>query len=106
MDGLLTSFTTWIVGVLHKIFGGLLDLVHDLALWIFSGILDAVAAVVGAIPAPDFIQHGLDLGQLFSGFPPFMFYLFGKMQLGVGISILVSGIMFNLLRKLFTLGQW
>lgn len=106
MDGWLASITEWLVSLVRKAFEGLLDFVHDGCLWVFSGVLNAVVAVAGAIPVPDFLQQGLDLGALFGGLPPFAFYLFSKMQLGAGIAMILSGISFNLLRKLFTLGQW
>lgn len=76
----------------------------DLFLDIVSGLLDAVASVFTAIPAPDFLNVGLS--SVFSSLDPGIVYFLGQSGLFEGLTIFGSGVAFRLMRKLFTLGQW
>lgn len=106
MNGIITTVTGWFLSLFKSVFLGLVDFFHDVSLWIFSGILDAIAGGILLIPVPDFFSSGLNVGSLYSAFPPFALYVISKLHLVEAFSILSAGVAFRLGRKLFTLGQW
>lgn len=106
MDGWLSSITVWFLGLFKKVFTGLVDFIHDGLLWLFWNCLDAIATALVAIPVPAFFSQGIDVGTLFSAFPPLALYIISKLHLGQAFAVLAAGIAFRLGRKLFTLGQW
>ncbi|HQR02507.1 MAG: hypothetical protein JSR19_01410 [Proteobacteria bacterium] len=105
-DNWLTALTTWLLGLVQSVFSSLLTFIHDAALWLFDGVLQAIAGLVAAIPVPSFLSSGLNLDGIFSGFPGYAFYLLNQLSIGTAFGIFTAGVMFRLTRKLFTLGQW
>lgn len=106
MDNWLTDITTWLLSLVSGIFTALLNFVHDMALWAFDAILQAFASVITAIPVPSFLSTGVNLSSYFSGFGPYPLYLLSRLNIAACVSVLMAGIAFRLLRKIFTLGHW
>ena len=106
MKNWLSLLTNWFFGLFQKAFTALTSFIHDFALWVAFQITDAIATAIVAIPMPQFLLNGLDITALYSGMPGMVLYIMGQMHLAAAISIISAGIAFNLLRKLFTLGQW
>lgn len=107
MDNWFADFTAWYVGLIKKILLGFVELCHDVGLWIFDGILSAIAAVVGAIPAPGFLSdiQGV-VGNSLGGLPGYALYVLGHAGIGQGMAIVGAGFAFRMVRKAVTLGQW
>lgn len=105
MDKWLENLTNWIAGLVRAIFEALVTFVHDAALWVFDGILQALAALIVAIPVPSFMTGG-SVASLLGGFPAFALYVLAHLNIGACFAVLSAGITFRLLRKAGTLGQW
>lgn len=105
MSDWLTSITSWLLSLVQAVFTSLVTFIHDAFLWVFDGILSAIAALISSIPAPSFLSE-VSLGGLLSGLPPFALYVIGHMGFQQAFAILASGFAFRMLRKLMTLGQW
>ena len=82
----------------------LLDLLKDIVLFCFDGILSAIVSVVGAIPSPSFLSNGLN--SVVSQFSPQLAYYLNFSGLSQGLLIIAAGYLFHLLRKFATLFQW
>lgn len=102
--GWLEKFVAWIWDVLVAAFGALWDLLYELAVSVVGGVLDAVVALVGAIPVPDFLSGGL--GGIFAGLDGAV--LWGVTALGIpeGLAMLGAAVGVRLVRKFATLFQW
>lgn len=101
---MLKEFTDWLLGLVKKIFGALWDFVVDAAIAIFSGIVDAFASAVAAIPVPDWLANGLQsiYGQLDGA----LLYYLSQAGFPQALAILGAGYGFRMLRKIVTLFQW
>lgn len=102
--GWLEDFVRWVWYALIEVFVALWNLFYELAVEVFGGILDAVAAAVGAIPVPGFLDTGM--GGLFSGLDGAV--LWGVTVLGVpeGLAMLGAAVGVRLVRKFVTVFQW
>lgn len=106
MDQWLKLITDWIVGLVKAILGFIADLVRDVLVWVLDALLGALGDLIASIPAPAFLSNGSGLGGLLGGLPPFALYVIQNARLTEALAIISAGVAFNLLRKLFTLGQW
>lgn len=100
LEELWNTFKEWFV-----------DVITDFGLWLWElignvvkGILDAVLAVIGAIPVPAFLDGGMQ-GML-SGIDPAVLYFLSQSGFAPGLALIGAGVAFRLIRKLCTLGQW
>jgi hypothetical protein len=97
---LYNDFIGWVVAV----FDAIIAFFADLLILILDGFLSAIATIIESIPAPDFIQNGLQF--YLSGIDPSILYFLSISGLDTAFALLGSGLAFRLLRKLVTLGQW
>lgn len=107
----MAEFAAWIAQKLNAIiqavidfFIWLVDLLKDVALWLFDALLSGIVAVIGLIPSPSFLSEGLQ--SIVSGFSPQLGYFLGFSGLADGLLIIGAGYTFFLLRKFATLFQW
>lgn len=105
MDEWLKKITDWFLDLAKGIFQALIDFVHDAVLWVFEGILNAVAYLLSLLPAPEFIQQ-YSFSTLLSGLPSNALYVLGHLRLAEALTVISAAVGFRLLRKLLTLGQW
>lgn len=63
------------------------DAVSTLALECFKALLEGLATVLQAIPAPGFMA---DAASYIGSIPPLMAYLASSLQLGAGLTIIVT----------------
>lgn len=105
MDKWLEKIGDFFSDLFKEAFEGLIDLLKDFMFWIVEGVLNAIASVLELLPVPDFIQN-TDLGQILSPLPSFALFVIGNIHLDQCLALIGGGVAFNLLRKLFTLGQW
>ena len=106
MDQWLASLTTWLLGLVKGVFTALVTFLHDVALWVFDGVLQAVAGIVAAIPVPSFLSSGVSVGSVLSGMPPFTIYVVQQLGLSACLAVIAAGVTFRLTRKFVTLFQW
>lgn len=97
---LWNGFVDWIIEILILV----LTFIKDVFLTLFELLLDGVVYMFELISPPDFLATGL--GSLFSALPSSVSYMLMQSGLAEGLAIYGAGVTFNLLRKLFTLGQW
>lgn len=61
------SLIGWLFKLVQNVTQWFVDLVKDAAMWLWQSVLNALASVIEAIPAPDFLSRA---GNLFSSIPP------------------------------------
>ena len=76
----------------------------DIPVLTLEKILDAVADLFNAIPVPAFMSQGLN--GLFLGLGSDVLYFLSQAGITQGLAVIGLGVLFNLTRKLLTLGQW
>lgn len=102
--GWLDDLTAWIMRQLEALWNGFLEWTQDAFAWALEQTLGVFASIVESFPVPDFLERGL--GPLFANLDPGVLYFVGLFNIPEGLLMLGVGVGFNLLRKLFTLGQW
>ena len=105
MDKWFQKLTDWFKDLVVSIFEAVKDFFHDLFIWLVKLVLDAISALISSIPVPDFLNT-VSISSLINQLPSFALYVASQMSLPQAFLILLSGVSFRLLRKLFTLGQW
>lgn len=101
---MLAEFTAWLSSLVVGWFTALWDFVVDAAIGLFDLLLQAVGALLAAIPLPAFLTDGL--GSLWNALPPGMVWLLSQAGVPAAFAMLGTGFAFRLLRKVFTLFQW
>lgn len=86
------------------LFADLVQFLTELPLKFLDLILDAVLALINAIPAPSFIE-GKNIGSFFDGIP-YVPYFLDRSGFAECIAIVGAGVAFLLARKALTLFQW
>ena len=76
----------------------------ELPMKILDGVLDALVALVSAIPAPDGLADK-NLGQFIEGIP-YVPYFLDKSGFGECLALIGAGVAFLMVRKVVTLFQW
>ncbi|ANJ72435.1 DUF2523 domain-containing protein [Ralstonia insidiosa] len=102
----LSSVLAWFGKVFVAVFQAMWDITIDLAIAAFDLFLSAVASLIAAAPAPQFLtQYSLQslIGQMGSD----ILYFVSVFNIPQGLAMLGGAVAFRLfVRKLFTLGQW
>ena len=106
MDDWLSKITNWFLGLVRGVFDALGTWIHDAVLWAFDGILQAIAGLVSAIPMPAFLSSGINIGAMFSAFPPFALYVISHLGLAPAFAVISAAILFRLTRVFLTGFQW
>lgn len=106
MDNWLSSITEWLYGLFQAVFIALLTWIHDAILWLFDGVLMAIAVLVSAIPCPSFLTNGINIASMFSAFPPFALYIISQLGLAEAFGVISAAVLFRLTRVFLTGFQW
>lgn len=106
MSDWLAKITAWLIGLVTAVFTQLVTWAHDAVLWVFDGVLLALAALIAAVPVPSWLATGIDVTGMLSVMPPYTLYVISALNIPACIAIISSGVIFRLLRKVVTLGQW
>lgn len=77
----------------------------DLPIRILKGILEAVASVIESIAPPDFLQN-YQLGDVLAPTMPYIGYFLAQSGISQGMTLIVSAVIFRVMRKLLTFGKW
>lgn len=101
----LQKLSDWFIGLLKPLYDAFIALMHDLFMWVVDLVLGALGALISSIPAPAFLSNN-SIGSLVNQLPPFSLYIAGQLGIHDAMVILLSGVLFRLARKFFTLGQW
>jgi hypothetical protein len=101
----LTDLTNWLSGVLTALFNGLVDLGHDLIIFLVEGTLGLFQAIVSAIPSPDFLT-GISICGILGSAGPTAAWIIGVMHIPQGMGMVAAAVVFRLTRKVLTLFQW
>ncbi len=102
---MIAKFTAWLLDLVLKVFKSIWDLFSDIAIAILDGILSALAAIIAAIPAPDFLTQ-YSIGSLINTFPGEILFFANVFNLGQCFAVIAAGFAFRMIRKIVTLGQW
>lgn len=100
----LDSVWTWIVDLVKGVFQSIWEIVKDLGVLLLQTILDLFLAIIDMLDPPDFLDNGLD--TYLAGIDPAVIYFLGQSGLGAGLSLIGLAVVFRLMRKILTLGQW
>ena len=95
---------SWLGNAIASVFAAITGWLKDFVVWVFDGLLSAIASILELIPVPSFMVGGLD--GLFSGLPAPLVYLLVETGMVAGLGVVGAGVLFYLTRKLVTLGQW
>lgn len=101
----MSDFTKWLVGLIKDIFKAVWDFLTDILISMVEMVLQAVLAVLGAIPLPAFMTGGSFQG-LFNSISTDVLYFASKFRLAECFAILGAAVLFRLMRKALTLFQW
>ncbi len=100
IDGALS----WIAALFVQLFNAVINLIKDVFVWLFDTILSVIASAIELLPVPDFMTQGLS--GLFTALPSGLLYLLDATGMIAGLAVVGAGVLFNLVRKALTLGQW
>ncbi len=101
---MLKEFTSWLLGLIGKIFGTLWDFVSDAAISVLDGIVSGFVALITAIPVPEWIQGGLS--SVWQGMDSSVLFFASQAGVPQALSVIGAGYAFRFLRKVATLFQW
>lgn len=102
--GWLTQFVAWLFALVKGFVQAVVDILKDFVVWVFDQVFGAIAALLEAIPVPEFLSSGLQ--PLFAPLGPELGWFISVFGIGEALLIVGSGVAFRLTRKLMTLGQW
>ncbi|GAA7769412.1 hypothetical protein HpMS107_51430 [Helicobacter pylori] len=108
MNGIInaiSAFAAWLLSLIVQVFASLWDLVTDLLINGVDLFLQAMAALIVALPAPSFLSS-YKLQSLFTGFTSDILYFVGVFRITEGIALLGLAFAFRMTRKVLTLFQW
>lgn len=94
----------WLAASIGAVFSAITGWLKDFVVWVLDALLSGIASLLEAIPVPSFMAGGL--GGLFSALPQSLVYLLVETGMVAGLAVIGAGVLFNLTRKLLTLGQW
>ncbi|GGI21067.1 DUF2523 domain-containing protein [Oxalicibacterium faecigallinarum] len=102
---MIEAFTGWLLELVLKVIKSIWDLLTDIAIAVTDLVLSALAAVIRAIPAPEFLtQYGI--GNLINQFSSDILFFASAFGLNDCFAVLAAGFGFRMVRKIVTLGQW
>jgi hypothetical protein len=108
MNGIInaiSAFAAWLLSLVVKVFAAFWDLLNDLLIAGADGLLQALAGLIAALPAPSFLSS-VSLQTSFASMTSDVLYFLGVFNIGAGIALLGSAFGFRMLRKIVTLFQW
>lgn len=115
MKAIIDTVVSWFTALLNffrrifewfgGLFGDFMEFVLDLPLKILTGFLDGVLYLLELIPVPDFMTD-YSLQTVFGLLPDSVLYFVQFFGIPQALALIGSGVAFNLLRKVVTLGQW
>ncbi|MCF1185018.1 hypothetical protein L0E83_16420 [Marichromatium gracile] len=99
---LLQSFLDWLLAFWEAVTEWFLGLIQDVIQWAYSGLLEALASLIEALPVPDFL---VSAGSVFSNIPPGVVYLVSVGQFEWGLSVIGSAYLIRfLIRRIPVIG--
>lgn len=101
---MIATITGWLKSLFIAMFAALWDFVTDVLIGLFDLVVSAFAALVAAIPVPDWMSGGLQMlwQQLDGG----VLYLVTAAGVPQALGIIGAGFAFRFGRKILTLFQW
>ena len=105
MDKWLQKITDWFYDLIKSVFDAITGFFHDVFMWAVNAVFDGIGFLLSSIPTPDFLLNN-NIGSLINQLPSFALYCVSHAHIPEAMLILLSGILFRLARKFFTLGQW
>lgn len=89
---------------LESLWTDFIEFVTYIPIELLDLLLTAISSLVTSIPVPDFASNGLSMvvGEL----PPTVRWAMDQSGFTEALVIIGAGVVFRMLRKIFTLGQW
>lgn len=100
----LKDFAAWLLSLVQDVFTAIWDFCIDIIIEIFDLLMIAIAALIVAIPAPEF--GVMSLGAVMGGIHPMIQYFGAGLRLPEGLAMIGAAVLFRLTRKALTLFQW
>lgn len=96
------SIVDWALELLTSVLDWFLELVDWIPKTIFSELMGALASVLEAIPAPDFVTNA---GSFFAGIPSGIVYFFDFFAVAEGLAMIISALIIRfVLRRIPFIG--
>lgn len=96
----INAILNWIIEFVYAV----IQFIKEIPLELFEKLLEAIRAVLNAVPVPEFALHGLQ--ALADGMHPLTGYLLAQSGVAQGFALIGLAYVFRLLRKICTLFQW
>ena len=103
--GWLTDLTGWLLQLLQKFWAAIETFFGDLIVTLLESVLQLIVLAFESLPVPDFLTQN-SIGSLLSNAGPTVGWFVEVFKIPECMGILATGIVFRLLRKLLTVGQW
>jgi hypothetical protein len=103
--GWLEDLTNWLAGMLAALIQAIKQILLDIVTALLEAVLGLFATAIEAIGVPDWLSNN-SIGGLLSNLPPGVLWFLDTMKIPEGLAIIGLGVVFRLVRKLLTLGQW
>lgn len=102
---MIAAFTSWVINLIVGLWTDVWNFVTDLVIGGVELILNAVVALVSAIPAPQFLTNN-SIVSLVNQLPSYVLYFVQSLNITAALAIIAGGFAFRMIRKAVTLGQW
>ncbi|WP_255992070.1 hypothetical protein [Chitinolyticbacter albus] len=94
----------WLLSLVKAVFATIFDILSDVFYWLVDKLFNLIVELWKLIPPIDF--NGYSLQALMALLPDWLAYLFYITGFHIALAIIGGGVVFRLVRKLFTVGQW
>lgn len=92
----------WLVEFLENFMAWLLEVLLWVPMNVYELLLDGLAAIIEAIPVPDFIEN---MGSVGASIPPTVRYMLGELHFAEGLAIIIGAYIVRfLIRRIPVIG--
>ncbi len=101
----LTDLTKWLWDAIVRIFGALITLLNDLVIIFFDGCFSLILLLLGVLPLPDFLA-GHTMADLLGSAGSTIVWFCDVFQISNSMRVISAAMVFQIMRRLITLGIW
>lgn len=100
----MKDFADWLLTLIKQLFKDVAEFLGDVFIKVLELALEGIAAVIEAIPVPEFMQNGLQ--PVFAALSSDVWFFLTHLKLSELFTVLAAAVAFRLARKFLTLFQW
>lgn len=103
--GWLTDLTAWLWRIVTLVWQAFVDFMDDFYLTVLDKTLSVVLYALSLLPYPEFLQN-YSFGQLLAQAGSPVIWFAQMLQIPQALSVIATGMIFYVMRRLLTLGVW